>query len=135
MGAEAELLFANERFYAAFRSRDCAAMEALWARRGPVACVHPGWRALDSRQEVMASWRGILANPQSPEVVCRGARAHVFGDTGLVVCYELIGAGALAATNVFVREDGAWKMVHHHAGPCDAPPVAPEEAPATGRLQ
>ena len=64
MSDTAELLFANEAFYHVFRSRDLAAMEALWARRAPIACVHPGWQALITREAVMASWSDILSNPK-----------------------------------------------------------------------
>jgi hypothetical protein len=46
----------------------------------------------------------------------------------------MIGESLLAATNVFVREGGGWKLVHHQAGPCNLPPAdLPEEE--EGRLQ
>jgi hypothetical protein len=38
------------------------------------------------------------------------------GDSAYVVCGEAIDGAELVATNFFVREDGAWKLVHHHAG-------------------
>ena len=57
---EEEVLRANESFYAAFASRDLGAMDSLWARESPVACLHPGWNLLSGRDEVMRSWRGIL---------------------------------------------------------------------------
>ena len=122
MSDTAELLFANETFYHAFRCRDLAVMEALWARQAPIACVHPGWHALNTREAVMESWEGILSNPEAPAVDCRGARAYLVGDLGIVVCYEIIRRSVLTATNIFLREDGAWRMVHHHAGPCGTPP-------------
>jgi argininosuccinate lyase len=34
----------------------------------------------------------------------------------LVLCEEELDGGALAASNFFVREDGAWRLAHHHAG-------------------
>ncbi len=43
MSENAEILFTNETFYHVFRSRDLCAMDAIWARRAPVVCVHPGW--------------------------------------------------------------------------------------------
>ncbi|MDX1423604.1 MAG: nuclear transport factor 2 family protein, partial [Kiloniellales bacterium] len=52
MSQAAAVLFVNEAFYAAFRDRDFATLEALWARRAPVACIHPGWQALDDREEI-----------------------------------------------------------------------------------
>jgi hypothetical protein len=51
------VLAANLEFYRAFTTRDAEAMDALWARQAPVACVHPGWPALTDRDAVMESWR------------------------------------------------------------------------------
>jgi ketosteroid isomerase-like protein len=124
---EIEILDANTAFYAAFAARDLPALEALWARRASVACVHPGWKPLRGREEVMASWRGILSG-EAPAVRCAAATAHQVGPTAFVVCLERIpGAQPLAATNVFVKEDGAWRLCHHHAGPVyqDVPDRAP----------
>ena len=42
MSQEAAVLFANEVFYEAFKARDLATMELLWAEGLPVACIHPG---------------------------------------------------------------------------------------------
>jgi len=123
MNETAKLLFANDAFYNAFNGRDVAAMDALWAPQMSVMCIHPGWQALTSRDDVMASWRAILGNANAPGIVCRGARAVVRGDLGLVVCYEVIGKTVLAASNVFVREGGGWMMVHHQAGPCETLPA------------
>jgi len=134
MREHADILFANETFYVAFQMKDMEAMEKLWAAEVPVACTHPGWPSLDGRDQVLQSWAAILNNPDNRGVSMRGARARRYGDTGFVTCYEMIGDSLLAATNVFVREDGAWKLVHHHAGPCNLPPSdLPEEE--EGRLQ
>ena len=131
-----ELLSVNEAFYHAFRRRDVAAMERLWAERAPVTCIHPGWRALTGRAEVVESWRAILSNPEAPDIRCRDARAYPNGDLAYVVCYEVIGRSALVATNVFAREDGTWKLVHHQAGPCEPPPgIFRESEPETPSLQ
>jgi hypothetical protein len=135
MSDTAELLFANEAFYHVFRSRDLAAMEDLWARHAPVICVHPGWQALTTRDAVMESWRGILTNPEAPSVDCRAAHAHLLGALGVVVCYEILGPNVLVATNLFLREDGAWRMAHHHAGPCGVPPAELAEEPPVEPMQ
>jgi len=128
MQEHADILFANEAFYVAFQTKDMAAMEQVWAQEVPVACTHPGWPSLSGREQVMQSWAAILNNPDNPGVTLRGARARRYGDCAFVTCYEAIGESLLAATNVFVREDGAWKLVHHHAGPCNLPPSdLPEE--------
>ena len=136
MSQRAAVLFVNEAFYAAFRERDFETMEGLWARRSPVACIHPGWQALDDRAEIMESWQAILGNPGSPGIQCRGAEAFVLGETAFVICYEVLGDSVLVATNIFVQEAGSWKLAHHQAGPCNAPPdFAEEEGPGSGPLQ
>lgn len=135
MSETAELLFVNEAFYHVFRTRDLAAMDELWSIRETVACIHPGWHALTTRDEVMDSWHGILSNPDSPRIACRGARAYVMDNVGFVVCYEVIDSNVLVATNVFARENGVWKLVHHQAGPCNVPPEEIEEEPDEGALQ
>ena len=64
------VLAANLEFYRAFTARDLAAMDALWARQAPVACLHPGWTALKDRTEIIESWEGILSNPDAPRIAC-----------------------------------------------------------------
>ncbi len=131
MSDDADVLAANAAFYDAFRGDDIAAMDALWSRRAPVACIHPGWPALVGRARVLASWRDIFA-AGAPAIQCAAAQAHVLGDVAFVTCSELLAGGQLVATNVFVREEGAWWMVHHHAGPVGAAtesPPTPRRAP------
>ena len=129
------ILFANEAFYAAFSRRDVDAMDVLWAKGRPVSCIHPGWPALDGREEIMKSWRAILSNPQSPRVQCQGAHAYLAGDAAWIVCYEVIEGGALVATNVFVREGGVWKIVHHQAGATPLSVEIAESPTIPGQLQ
>jgi len=110
------VLAANLEFYRAFAMRDVAAMDALWARRGAVACLHPGWAALTDRDTIISSWSGILASRDAPRIACFDERVMLYGDVALVLCEEELEGGTLAASNLFVREDGAWRLVHHHAG-------------------
>jgi ketosteroid isomerase-like protein len=110
------VLTANLEFYRAFAERDLARMEALWARTSPVACLHPGWAALVDREAVIASWEAILTSPNAPRVACFDERVLLYGDTALVLCEEELAGGTLAASNLFVREDGAWRIAHHQAG-------------------
>ncbi len=110
------VLAANLEFYRAFTTRDLAAMDALWARAAPVACIHPGWPPIADRDEIMQSWQGILSSPQSPRIACYDERVLVFGDTALVICEEELEGGTLVASNFFVREGDAWRLAHHQAG-------------------
>ncbi len=117
MTADEDALAANERYYAAFATHDLAAMNALWALRSPASCVHPGWMILEGRDDVMASWASILGNETQPRVVPGGAKAVIIGDMAMVHCREFVAGSGLMATNLFVREDGEWRIFHHHASP------------------
>jgi ketosteroid isomerase-like protein len=111
------VLHANLDFYRAFNERSLKAMEALWATSAPVLCVHPGWTAITGRESVLQSWRAILANPDSPRVMVHDDRAFLYGDIAIVQCEEELDTGHLVATNMFIREGGGWKMIHHQASP------------------
>ena len=128
------VLAANLEFYRAFTTRDADAMDALWAHRAPVACIHPGWPPLTDRDAVMESWRGILSGSAAPRIVCYDEQVLLYGDTALVICEEELDGGTLVASNWFVREDGVWRMAHHQAGQLIARrPTAPRR-PAPGRM-
>lgn len=114
---EAAVLAANAAFYAAFATKDYAAMAALWSADAAVSCIHPGWNVLSGRETVLESWRAILANPEQARIVAGGASVRINGGTAVVVCRELVGGAPLAATNVFVHESGGWKLLHHQSGP------------------
>jgi ketosteroid isomerase-like protein len=118
---ETEVLSRNRAFYAAFAQRDLVRMDDLWAKEAAVACVHPGWQPIRGRPQVMASWRAILAQENSPHIKCEGATASIVGETAIVLCEELLDDGRLVATNLFVREEGEWRICHHQAGPMAQP--------------
>lgn len=132
---EQAVLFANEAFYIAFAAGDVTAMERIWARAAPVACLHPGAPPLRGRAEVMDSWRAILTSPSRPDISCHEARAFVTGESAFVLCYERIEQGWLLASNLFLREEGEWRMIHHHAGPAPGRPETQGGAsgPADGK--
>jgi hypothetical protein len=116
MTDQGAVLAANLEFYRAFATQDLPAMDALWALRVPVACLHPGWTALIDRDAIIESWAGILSNPAAPRIACYDEQAFIYGDVALVLCEEELEGGTLAASNFFVREDGVWRIAHHQAG-------------------
>ena len=120
--SEEDVLAANEAFYRAFNQKDPEAMDAVWARSDSVSCTHPGWNLLTGRDRVMESWRGILTNPGQPKIVTGGATVRFFGNAAVVLCRELVAGSPLAATNIYVREDDSWKLVHHQSGPVSYSP-------------
>ena len=111
----ADVLAANAAFYQAFADRDVPAMAALWASEAPVACIHPAWTVLTGRADVLKSWEGILTNPDAPSIEVRDPVVQRHGDVAIVLCREIVQGNPMEATNVFVREGGAWRMTHHHA--------------------
>ena len=129
MSARDEVLIANERFYEAFRSRDEGEMDAVWAQDVPIGVIHPGWRALVGRDEVMASWRAIFRNPRAPEVRCESPVVLLMGDVATVICTESLPEGSLVATNIYVKEADGWRMSHHHAGPGEGVSPDPDDDP------
>ena len=129
MSEREAVLFANEAFYLAFQAGDITAMDDIWASAAPVTCIHPGWSVLAGRESVMDSWRGIFEGGNAPAIECRAPQVFVYGDAATVLCFEAMRGGFLVASNMFVREDGGWKMVHHQAGATNGTPPPEPETP------
>ena len=115
------VLRANAAFYDAFERRDLDAMSDIWEHTDRVACVHPGWAVLHGWAAVAASWYALFDGPQRLQFIVTDERAEVVGDLAWVTCNEnLLDTGAtqaVAATNVFGRHDGGWRLLHHHGSP------------------
>lgn len=115
MDEKQKVLAANDAFYAAFRAADIDAMEALWSKRRKVSVYHPNWPGIDTRDAVMESWYRILVVGDPPHVSIMDPTVIMSKKTAMVVCREDLGGAHLIATNVFVLEDGAWRMTNHQA--------------------
>lgn len=131
MSEKEAVLFANEAFYSAFAARDMAQMQAVWAEKADIACIHPGWPAVFGRDEVLESWRQIMANEDQYSIECIEPRAIVNGNSAIVICFEKLPDGWLVATNSFVREGRTWRLVLHQAGPVMEVPKLQSEAQKT----
>ena len=127
------VLFDNEAFYQAFNDRDGDTMAELWARRVEVTCLHPGWPPLFGREVVLQSWRSILSNNDQPPLEMLQPVVQIYGDVAMVVCYEAISGQYLIATNTFVREDRAWRLINHQSGPTNGKPESGGEEPPRTR--
>ena len=95
--------------------------QAVRSSQAPISCIHPGWELLSGREDVVESWRSIIRGG-APTIRCREPEVFLYGNTATVLCYEEVEGDFLIATNVFVREVAAWKMVHHQAGPTRGKP-------------
>ncbi len=130
MDDEDAILDANAAYYQAFNNHDFAAMSRIWAdEEEDVSCIHPGWPTLVGRKAVLQSWFHILGNPGQASIECRPLKAIVSAEEGRVLCVEIVGDAALAATNWFRLIDGRWRLLHHQASPLAPPPPAQKEPP------
>jgi ketosteroid isomerase-like protein len=134
---ESAVSTANLAFYRALGARDLARMDTVWLHEDRVTCVHPGWHRLDGWSEVRRSWENIFANSRPWTVACEDVRVVIAGEIAWVLCVEVLrpfglsgedAAARMQATNVFVRQDGVWRMAHHHAS---ASPSAEEDEEET----
>lgn len=132
MKAEEKVLAANQRFYTALENLDLDAMEEVWLHEDWVACVHPGWELLEGWEVIAESWRRIFENTRRMKVAVSNVTVHVEADMAWVNCIEQVTSSFekgfstawVQATNLYVRRDADWRLVHHHASPI---PRAEEE--------
>lgn len=125
---------ANEAFYDALTNRDLPAMERLWFPADWAECLHPGGVALRGWDSVRDSWAMLFTAASAVMVAATDVRVHLLGDIAWVSCTERMAStvdghmttSAAYATNIFVRHDGEWRVVLHHASP--VPFVPPPDA-------
>jgi uncharacterized protein (TIGR02246 family) len=130
---------ANDNFYEAVSASDLAAMEDLWFPADWTECVHPGWTSLRGWEAVRESWQLLFRSETRLAISISEVRVRILGDVAWVSCLERHAAAdgeqihtSLAqATNLFVRHDGRWRMVVHHASPV---PFLTPQPPQTGTL-
>lgn len=126
-----DLLEANRSFYTAFESMDLSRMKAVWAQREADICIHPGWDILHGWPEIRESWRAIFAGTSFMRVELTGVSAEIIGSVGRVSCIESLFSvidsqtehSQIACTNLFIQQDGAWRMILHQGSPVAAQPV------------
>lgn len=112
---------ANAAFYRALEEQDLDAMGRVWKQADDVRCAHPGEPPLKGWEAVQASWRRIFESTDLFRVRVSDVQVLEADRLSVISCVEHITAvangeameGAVAATNVFERVDGAWRLVHH----------------------
>ena len=117
MNDDSAIIAANAAFYSAFAAGNVTELTRLWADDDGISCIHPGWPAIIGRRAVLGSWSDILQNASLPRIAMAQPRAIINGDSGWVVCIEIVDGTPFAATNHFRRIEGAWRLVHHQASP------------------
>lgn len=127
MAAEDDVRQASDRFYSALNSMlkgDAAPMveTGVWSHGSDVSTMHPigdrevGWEA------VKGPWEQVASMASGGQIAIQEPKLIVVGDLGYETGTES-GSGTLAGqtvsfqhrvTNIYRRESGAWRIVHHH---------------------
>lgn len=125
MSAENEVRKASEQFYAALNrmaNGDSSSMADIWSHSATVTTMHPiggrevGW------EEVKGPWEQVAQLSSGGQVKLSDQLIQVSGDMAYEVGTEQ-GQFTLAGeqvsiehrvTNIYRRENGTWKIVHHH---------------------
>ena len=129
-----EIHEANRQFYLAFESLDIKQMDQVWAQEDQVYCVHPGWDLRAGWPAVRDSWVQIFNHALSMRFAITAIKVNIEGDCAWVTCMENITSmmdgspqhSRVLATNIFRKQEGGWKVVHHHGSPVFRP-ATPEE--------
>jgi ketosteroid isomerase-like protein len=116
-----DVLAANRSFYDAHEARDLDAMRAVWDHGEHTVCIHPGWPILRGWPEIEESWRRIFDGPGRNQFIVTNEAVMSLGEMAWITLDENLvdqfATGTVAATNVFVRTSGSWRMVLHHGSP------------------
>ena len=131
MATEDEVRQASDRFYAALNgmaSGDASAMSAAWAHGGDVTAMHPIGERGEGWEQVRSAFDQVGSLASGGQVRLTDQLIRV----GTDLAYEVgVEEGELTlsgervpikqrVTNVYRREGGEWKVVHHHT---DASPA------------
>ena len=115
-----QVMEANAAFYKAFESGSIKAMRNIWGHGNHVRVIHPGAGCIIGRDQVLASWDHVF-QVGGYQIELADVSLHFLQDVAFVTCVELVDSGAtvgkVVATNVFERQEGEWRIVHHHGSP------------------
>jgi ketosteroid isomerase-like protein len=125
MTAETEVRAASEGFYSALNrmaNGDAGPMGDIWSHSAGVTTMHPIGGRETGWEKVRNSWEQVAQLSSKGQVTLSDQFIQIAGD----VAYELgvehvemtLGGHPVAdewrVTNIYRREAGAWKIVHHH---------------------
>jgi len=125
MSAE-EVCQASDRFYAAMNrgiNGDPSAMFDLCSHADDVTTMHPMGGRQIGWPDVRASWEMAGGSIDGGTVEVSDLQITMLGNdgaytTGTEIASATIGGApvtlSVRCTNVYRREDGVWKLVHHH---------------------
>lgn len=131
MAAEDEVRQVSERFYAALNhmaNGDAGPMSAVWAHSEDVTTMHPIGHREVGWEQVRPTWEQVASIASGGQVLLRDQLIRMGTDLAYEVGVEeaeITLAGERVAfservTNIYRREGGEWKIVHHHSDPSPA---------------
>jgi ketosteroid isomerase-like protein len=140
MPAQDEVRKASKGFYAALNSMlkgDAGPLAGIWSHGAAVTTMHPIGGRQAGWGKVKATWEQVAKSMSDGQVKLNDQLIRVVGDLAYEVGTEkghsVIGGQKVAiehrVTNVYRREVGGWKIVHHHAD------VSPAMLEVVSRLQ
>jgi len=126
MSAEDEVRNASNQFYAALNKMtngDAQSLYGIWSHNSEVTTMHPiggrqvGWK------DVWETWDQTAHVASEGQVKLQDQFIRVVGDVAYEIGVENAGfriAGQkvtdqLRVTNIYQKEGGTWKIVHHHS--------------------
>jgi ketosteroid isomerase-like protein len=125
VAVEDEVRQASDRFYAALNrmlNGDAGSMSDVWSHDPVVSTMHP----LGGRQvgwdDVRGSWEGAAQAFQSGSAEASDLEFSVLDGVAYTIGTEHVNARIggkdlhleVRVTNIYRRDGGEWKMVHHH---------------------
>ena len=140
MAAQDEARQASDRFYAALNrmlNGDAGPLSEVWSHEADVTTMHPIGGRQVRWEQVRPVWEQVAQICSGGQVWLEDQLVRTGGDLAFEVGTER-GQGTMAGqtltfdhrvTNVYRREAGGWKIVHHHAD------VSPEMQELLSRLQ
>lgn len=140
MATEDEVRNASRQFYAGLTSMangDSGSLADIWSHNATVTAMHPiggrevGWDA------VRTSFEKVAELASDGDICLKDQIIRVAGDMAYEAGIEhgqfkLAGQQVIVdvrVTNIYQRESGAWKMVHHHSD------ISPAMLDVLSRLQ
>ena len=140
MSAESEVRAASEKFYSALNQMlkgDAGPLAEAWSHGANVTTMHPIGGRETGWDKVSGTWSEVAKLCSGGQVKLNDAHIQVAGDMAYEVGTEK-GHGTMAGqkvnidhrvTNVYRRDAGTWKIVHHHTD------LSPAMIDLVGKLQ
>ncbi|WP_152039464.1 YybH family protein [Salinigranum salinum] len=126
VAAEDDVRAASDQFYSALEAMangDASSMGDIWSHEDDVTTMHPIGGREEGWDAVRGSWEGVAAASTDGTLTRSDQVIRVIGNAAYELCTESVSwtfAGEPMslegrATNVYRKEKGEWKVVHHHA--------------------